>query len=152
MLLALGIGAFAMPIVAEPRDCIIVHLQGGGYIVFPLEQQPRIVFDGQVVTIGTEHYQVSNIRKYTIGDSESTGIVGAGEKDGIGSYTFDGEQLVVRLSDAGKPVRLCNMAGIQIPFRHQPTSEGLLYVQFPPRHGEVYLLTIGSETFKIMRP
>lgn len=68
--------------LAKPRDCIIVYLSGGEQVVFPIEGSPQIFFDGKVVTIGDERYQVSNIKKYVIGDSDEQVI------DGIESLQY----------------------------------------------------------------
>ena len=61
-------------IQAAPRDCLDVYFSDGSYVTFPLDQSPRMTFDGKTVHIANQHYQISNIRKYTISDSEYLSI------------------------------------------------------------------------------
>lgn len=138
--------------LARPRDCIIVHLVGGGQVVFPIEGSPQISFDGSVVAIGDERYQVTNIKKYVIGDSEEQVLEGIESSLSLKNFILEGNSLLVRLSDVHTPVRLCTIDGMNVPFNAKPNSDGLLNVPLPHEAGIIYLLSIGNETIKIRKP
>lgn len=137
---------------ASPRDCLIVHFTDGSYVVFPLEQSPRVTFDGGVVQIADQRYQVSNVRKYTIGDSDHAGIKSIDDGENSSNYSFDDDCIVVKMASPSQNIRLHTLDGVEIPIHAQPDIHGYLRIPHPQQSGRVYLLTIGSETIKIRRP
>lgn len=137
---------------AAPRDCLIVHFVDGSYVVFPLEQSPRVSFDGGVVQIADQRYQVSNVRKYTIGDSENAGIKSVDNGGTSHPYTFDGQNIILKLAHPSQNVRLYTVDGVEIPITTKPDMQGHLRIPLPQTPNQVYLLTIGNETIKIRRP
>lgn len=137
---------------ARPHDCIIVHMKGGSYAVFPIDKNPRIAFEGKVVSISDERWQISNVQKYTIGDSEETGIIEMGGSKNVKGYSLKDGQVVVRLMDKTKHVRLYTLSGIEIPISNKPDANGYLRVKFPSNGDGVFLLNIDGETLKIRKP
>jgi len=144
--------AFALSASAKPRDCIIVYLSDGSYAVFPIEKRPRITFEGPVVSISDDRWQISNVRKYTIGDSEVTGIVDVNGRQSLKGYSVKNGRLFVQLSDAKQNVRLFALDGKELPLREKPDANGVLRLSLPSPSGSVMLLQIGNETIKIRKP
>lgn len=137
---------------AAPRDCLIVHFADGSYVVFPLEQSPRVSFDGGVVQIADKRYQVSNVRKYTIGDSENTGIKSVDNGGTSRPYDFDGKNIILKLANPSQNVSLHTVNGVEIPVNVKPDMQGNIRIPLPQTPDQVFLLTIGNETIKIRRP
>ena len=144
--------ACALGLSARPNDCMIVHMKDGSYAVFLMEKSPRITFEGQVVTVSDEHWQISNVRKYTIGDSETTGIMNVGKSKGINGYSVNEGQITVRLADKAQKVRLYTLSGMELPLGGKTDANGVLRLSLPKTGDEVFLLNIGNETLKIRRP
>ena len=142
---------FGLSAYSAPRDCIILHFMDGSYVVVPLEGNPKITFDGNIVQIDNERYQFTNVRKYTIADSENSGIIDI--RDGnSGRVSFDKDQMVVRLNSPSQTVRLHSAVGVEIPIDTKPDVNGVLRIPIPQSPNQVYLLTIGNETIKIRKP
>ena len=137
---------------ARPHDCIIVYMKDGSYAVFPIEKSPRITFEGKVVSISDERWQISNVQKYTIGDSEETGIIEMRGSKNLKGYSLKDGQVVVRLTDKTKTVRLYTLGGMEVPIKDKPDADGYLRLKFPSGGDGVFLLNIDGETLKIRRP
>lgn len=146
ILLVLSLMGFAVP-----RDCLILHFTDGSYVVVPFEGNPKIMFDGNVVQIDSERYQFTNVRKYTIADSEYSGFkeIFDGNSERV---SFGKDQMVVRLNNPSQTVRLHTAAGVEIPIDAKPDVNGMLRIPIPQSPNQVYLFTIGNETIKIRRP
>ncbi len=52
---------------AEQHDCIIIHMKAGNKVFVPIKERPKITIETQMLSIGTEQYQISNVSKYTFG-------------------------------------------------------------------------------------
>lgn len=137
---------------ARPHDCIIVYMKGGNYALFPIDKSPRITFEGKVVSISDERWQISNVQKYTIGDSEETGIIEMAGSKNLKGYSLKDGQVIVRLTDKTKQVRLYTLSGIEIPIASKPDANGFLRLKFPSGGDGVFLLNIDGETLKVRRP
>lgn len=137
---------------AHPHDCIIVHMKGGSYAVFPIDKNPRITFEGKVVSISDERWQISNVQKYTIGDSEETGIIEMKGSKNLKGYSLKDGQVIVRLADKAKQVRLYTLGGMEVPIKDKPDANGYLRLKFPSGGDGVFILNIDGETLKIRRP
>ena len=135
---------------ADERDCLLVHMASGGSVLFPLSGEPMITFDGGVVTIATERYQVSDVRKYTFGNY-AAGITGTENDAAAGGYSPDGRFFCVRLKDTSVQVRLYTAGGVEVPLGLKPDAEGVIRVDMNRLNRDVYLLTVGDETIKIRR-
>ena len=81
---------------AIPRDCMLLHFTNGSKLILPVAQEPKILFNGNVITIMTEQYLLSNISKYTFEDSETVDIKNPTNKDY--SYSKNGNQVTIKLA------------------------------------------------------
>ena len=137
---------------ARKNEYIVVHMKDGSYAVFPIEKKPRITFEGQVVTISDERWQISNIKKYTIEDSETIDMVNLDKSKNINGYTINNGQIAIRLADKAQKVRLYTLGGMELPLLGKPDSNGVLRFSLPQTGDGVFLLKIGDETIKIRKP
>lgn len=142
----------SLSLFAQENRCITVHMKDGSFAVFPIEKRPRITFEGQVVTISDEHWQISNVQKYTIEDSETTGIINVGQSKGVNGYAVNKEEITIRLDNKTHEVKLYTLSGIEIPSVGKPDENGVLRLSLPQIGENVFLLNIGKETLKIRRP
>lgn len=136
---------------AKERDCILIHLYNGSYIAFPVHQKPLITFEGNVMSITTEHYQVSNVRKYTFIDSEDTGIENVSESNQLSNFSFDGKNITLKLKDRSLPVRAYKVSGAELPLQKSSDENGDIQIDMSALGQDVILLTVGSETIKIKK-
>lgn len=152
ILLIYVILASTLSLSAKSNEYIVVHMKDGSFVVFPIEKKPRITFGGQVVTISDEHWQISNIKKYTIEDSETIDIVDMGKSKNINGYTINNGQIAIRLADKAQKVGLYTLSGMELPSIGKTDTNGVLRFSLPQTGDGVFLLKIGDETLKIRRP
>ena len=98
---------------AIPRDCMLLHFTNGSKLILPVAQEPKILFNGNVITIMTEQYLLSNISKYTFEDSETVDIKNPTNKDY--SYSKNGNQVTIKLASSNINVKLFTISGLQLP-------------------------------------
>ena len=98
---------------AIPIDCMLLHFTNGSKLILPVAQEPKILFNGNVITIMTEQYLLSNISKYTFEDSETVDIKNPTNKDY--SYSKNGNQVTIKLAYSNINVKLFTISGLQLP-------------------------------------
>lgn len=98
---------------AIPRDCMLLHFTNGSKLILPVAQEPKILFNGNVITIMTEQYLLSNISKYTFEDSETVDIKNPTNKDY--SYSKNSNQVTIKLASSNINVKLFTISGLQLP-------------------------------------
>lgn len=145
------LGSVAYMASATESNCLLVHLSSGDIVVFPLSETPKITFDSGVVTIATERYHVSDVRKYTFGNFATDITEVTGDAAAAGEYSPDGRFFCVRLKDTSVQVRLYTAGGVEVPISLKPDAEGVIHVDMNRLNREVYMLTVGDETIKIKR-
>jgi len=75
---------FALKLCAIGHNHLVLYLSSGTTLTIPVEEKPQITFEGTVLCINTERYQMTDVKKYTFSENETVGIetVEAG-KDGV---------------------------------------------------------------------
>lgn len=132
---------------AIPRDCMLIHFTNGSKLMLPIANEPKILFNGNVVTIMTERYQLSNISKYTFEDSETVDIKNSTSKEY--SYSKNGNNVTIRLASANTKVKLFTISGLQLPV--QKSDDNILSIDLDNYSDNILLLQVGNETIKITR-
>lgn len=132
---------------AVPRDCMLIHFTNGSKLMLPIANEPKILFNGNVVTIMTERYQLSNISKYTFEDSETVDIKNPTSKEY--SYSKNGNNVTIRLASANTKVKLFTISGLQLPV--QKSDDNILSIDLDNYSDNILLLQVGNETIKITR-
>ncbi len=145
-LFILFLGLFmARSIFAETgkRD-LVVLLKSGTMISLPLSEQPKITFDGTVMHVGDGDYQITNVRKWLVGNLEEIVENSMPNVQSENRIVYrDGMLTVGNHTD----VHVYNAAGMEMPVR---LKNGQVNLSAWPR--DVYLVKIGAETFKIRKP
>ena len=132
---------------AIPRDCMLLHFTNGSKLILPVAQEPKILFNGNVITIMTEQYLLSNISKYTFEDSETVDIKNPTNKDY--SYSKNGNQVTIKLASSNINVKLFTISGLQLPV--DKTEKKMLSIDLNKYTENILLLQVGNETVKITR-
>ena len=132
---------------AIPRDCMLLHFTNGSKLILPVAQEPKILFNGNVITIMTEQYLLSNISKYTFEDSETVDIKNPTNKDY--SYSKNGNQVTIKLASSNINVKLFTISGLQLPVNKLDGQ--ILSIDLSKYREKVLLLQVGNETIKITR-
>ena len=132
---------------AIPRDCMLLHFTNGSKLILPVAQAPKILFNGNVITIMTEQYLLSNISKYTFEDSETVDIKNPTNKDY--SYSKNGNQVTIKLASSNINVKLFTISGLQLPV--DKTDKKMLSIDLNKYTENILLLQVGNETVKITR-
>ena len=132
---------------AIPRDCMLLHFTNGSKLILPVAQEPKILFNGNVITIMTEQYLLSNISKYTFEDSETVDIKNPTNKDY--SYSKNGNQVTIKLASSNINVKLFTISGLQLPM--DKTDKKMLSIDLNKYTENILLLQVGNETVKITR-
>lgn len=132
---------------AIPRDCMLLHFTNGSKLILPVAQEPKILFNGNVITIMTEQYLLSNISKYTFEDSETVDIKNPTNKDY--SYSKNDNQVTIKLAYSNINVKLFTISGLQLPV--DKTDKKMLSIDLNKYTENILLLQVGNETVKITR-
>lgn len=132
---------------AIPRDCMLLHFTNGSKLILPVAQEPKILFNENVITIMTEQYLLSNISKYTFEDSETVDIKNPTNKDY--SYSKNGNQVTIKLASSNINVKLFTISGLQLPV--DKTDKKMLSIDLNKYTENILLLQVGNETVKITR-
>ena len=132
---------------AIPRDCMLLHFTNGSKLILPVAQEPKILFNGNVITIMTEQYLLSNISKYTFEDSETVDIKNPTNKDY--SYSKNDNQVTIKLASSNINVKLFTISGLQLPV--DKTDKKMLSIDLNKYTENILLLQVGNETVKITR-
>ena len=124
-----------------------VHFTNGSKLILPVAQEHKILFNGNVITIMTEQYLLSNISKYTFEDSETVDIKNPTNKDY--SYSKNGNQVTIKLASSNINVKLFTISGLQLPV--DKTDKKMLSIDLNKYTENILLLQVGNETVKITR-
>ncbi len=138
-----------LSLLAEERDCLLVHFNNGSKMFFLLKDSPKVLFDNSLVSIGIEQYQFENIRKYTFGNSENIGTSISLPKEAGGNFRVENGVLYITTTEADKSVRIYTIDGKEIPISHKAAPNGLISINLSSYGCGVYLLQVGNETLKI---
>lgn len=127
----------ASSMYAETREqSLLLLLKSGTKICIPITEQPKIVFEENVITVGGVSYQLDNVQKWMVGDPESVGI----------------EDIVtVTPHEKGAKAKVFNAAGVEMPIEIKTDQQGRLQCDLKNLPTGVYVIQVGKETFKVSR-
>lgn len=142
--------AVVLPSHAAENNFLVVHLHSGTRLTFSVEEKPQITFEGSILCINTERYQISDVRKYTFDGNEEADIQEIeGSKN---SFKFlDGERISVSVKDPSAIVRIYSSKGIEYPVKRENNANGNVVINMTGLMPDVYIITIGDETIKIRK-
>lgn len=141
---------FLLPMHAAERDCMIVHLQSGDNVVFLLEDSPQIFFTENGAEINLHTYQLSEIKKYTFGDSENLpqGLSDLIAHEPVAMY--DGK-LFVNMHESDTRLCIYTVAGQEMQLQNITRTDNKAVVDISSLPAGVYVLGIGSESIKFVK-
>lgn len=139
-----------LPLRAAERDCMIVHLQSGDFVVFMLDDNPQILFKENGTEINMHSYQFSEIKKYTFGDSEHL-PVGLSDLIVHEPVSMRDGKLIVSVQDENTRLCVYSVLGqeMQLPVALQSDNKTVIDISSLP--SGAYVLGIGSETIKFIK-
>lgn len=129
-------------IFAESERSLVVILKSGNYVCVPVSDKPKIEFDGTLMRVGNNDFQIESVRRWQIGDAEEiiSGITETKAQNGI-CYK-DGVLIVGNVKD----VQICNAVGLEMPAR---VIDGKIDMTSWPQG--IYVVKAGAETLKIKK-
>ena len=139
-------------ISAQDKAYMVLHLKDGSQVMWSIAEKPKITFQGGTMSVETQDFLVSNIKKYTLEDADYTGIGGVASGNAEAPYHFNGQELMVRPQGDAKNVKLFGANGVEVAVPVKQASNGLLHFDLKDQPAGVYLLQVGQgETIKIMK-
>lgn len=115
---------------------LVLFLSSGTSVALPLTDKPKILFEGSVMTVGNENYQIDNVRKWMVGDPEAIEIDDA---------------IIVILKEKGAPIKVFNSAGVEFPVSVQVDAKGKVQCNLNGLPRGVYVIQVGKETIKVTK-
>lgn len=137
---------------ATEANNLILYLNSGTTISFPVDEKPQITFEGNVLCINTERYQITDVRKYTFSKNEEVGIEAVEvDKKGVALTRLDGEKIAVSVKDTNGAVCVYSSNGIEQKVGKAVDADGRIVLNLEGLMPDVYVISIGCETFKIRK-
>ena len=128
---------------------MIVFLHSGAQVSYETTAEPRITLSDGVMTIGTDVFELRNVRKYTfVGTADALDEVV--ENMDI-NLSYAGNGYITIQNYTNQPIALYDIVGRTIPCEIHRLSNDLVQVDFSAQVSAVYLLSIGNETIKIFK-
>lgn len=136
---------------AEESDCLVVMLKNGATLTVPINEMPKITFDGTVMNIATERLQINNVSKYTFASSSGTDIESVESMRNAG-VTMDGEKAYIRLPKPETDVRCYTVDGKELDVRKRNAGVNVMSINLSEIDQQVFIISVGGESIKIRKP
>lgn len=144
---------FSLPtLLSHATNHLTIYLHSGAQISIPVEEKPQITFEGNVLCINTERFQITDVKKYTFSENEAVGIetIEAG-KDGMAVKQLEGEKIAVNVKDTKAVVRVYSTNGVERNVRQSLGPDGQVILDLTGLMPDVYVISVDSKTFKIRK-
>lgn len=140
----------AITCIIHAAKYVTVHLNDGAKVSFAIADNPRIAITDGTFSIGTEHFLITGISKYTLSDEDETSVINHTEKSGLVYYPNPTKDYVHIKIDKSIQLRLYSLSGVEFPIKakHQ---ENLIILDLRDLKNDTYLLKVGKETIKIQK-
>lgn len=143
---------FATSTSAQDKVYMVLHMKDGSKVMWSIAEKPKISFQGSTMSVETQDFLVSNIKKYTLEDANYTGIGDVSLGNAEAPYHFNGQELTVRPQGDAKNVKLFGANGMEVAVPVRQGADRLLHFDLTNRPAGVYLLQVGQgETIKILK-
>lgn len=134
---------------ASERDCLILQLQSGENLVFLLNDEPQFLFSEKGVEIGLHDLTISEVVKYTFGDSETylAALPNAVLQDAVSLHEG---MLLVSLT-GNNSLHIFTTTGQEIMYHPlwQQDNKIMIDLNFLPTG--IYVISTGTEKLKILK-
>lgn len=151
-ILFLFIFATILPSYAAENNSLVVYLNSGATLLFPVAEKPQLTFEGSILCINTNRYQISDVKKYTFSKNEATGLqeIEGGENK-LDFNFLEGEKISIRVKDPSVVVRIYSSNGIEHAVKRESGTNGSIVVDMASLMPDVYIIAVGEETIKIRK-
>jgi hypothetical protein len=137
---------------ATPINHLTLYLSSGTTLSFPVEEKPQITFEGNVLCISTERFQITNVKKYTFSENEALAIETVeAEKGDLALTKLEGEKIAVSVKDASAVVRVYSSKGVEQSVHKAVGTDGRVILDLTGLMPDVYVISVGEETLKIRK-
>lgn len=142
----------ALKLCAISHNHLILYLNSGTQLSFSVEDKPQITFEGNVLCINTDRFQIADVKKYTFSENEAVGIETVeASKDGVALTRLDGEKIAVSMKDVSAAVHVYSSKGVEQNIHKTIGTDGQVILDLTGLMPDVYVIAAGDETLKIRK-
>lgn len=124
------------PMTSFASTHLVLFLTSGSCITIPITEQPKISFEGSIITVESISYQMDNVQKWMVGDPETVGIENV---------------IIITPKKKNAQARVYNAAGVEVAARRVVEKDGRLQFDLRGLPAGVYVIQIGNETLKVTK-
>lgn len=124
------------PLSAIASTHLVLFLTSGGRVTIPTNEQPKISFEGSIITVGGTSYQMDNVQKWMVGDPETVGIE---------------DVITITPKVKGAQAKIYNAAGVEVPAKAMIEANGRVQFDLRGLPAGVYVIQFGKETLKVTK-
>lgn len=141
------------PSHATENNSLVIYLNSGTKIIFPVEDKPLITFEGNILCINTERYQITDVKKYTFSRNEEVSIQEIeDDKNNATFRVIDGERIaIINAKDPSVDVHIYSSKGIEHNVNKENDADGNIVIDMAGLMPDIYIIAIGNETIKIRK-
>lgn len=150
LFLVVWMAGFAGTARADVPGYLVLHLNAGGRLYFSLTDVPRLTLAKGTLSLASEHFLISNVKKYTFARALETGISSADSDTGKRWFADSDQGLIyIKGNKARTDIHVYAVDGkeLRLPVQHMPDNTSVIDLR--TSGPGIYLLKIGDETFKI---
>lgn len=128
-----------------------ISLKSGNHVSISIADQPKIVFENGVMSVGKEDFLVSNVVKYVIGSDEVLTSVNTYFSD---VFTIDANDAangnVLINNYSGQAIKMYSANGTEVPCKVS-INAATAKVDYSSLPTGIYILNVGKENIKIQK-
>ena len=140
-----------LPSYASDDNSLVIYLNSGTKILFPVKDNPQITFEDNLLCINTERYHITDVKKYVFSKNEEVSIQGVEGDNKSNVRLLDGERIVINAKDSKASVRIYSSNGIEHKVKSEKQSDGSIVVSMSGLAPDTYIIAVGDETIKIRK-
>lgn len=131
---------------------LVVQMKSGAKVFFDCNNAPKITFEQNIISISTDLFQIDNVQKYYFSQDLNDGIsVPTIEKGNCGPFVIENGKIGVHVNDISAPLRFTTASGIAVNAEIIVSDKHLLLIDMSGLKPDVYILSIGQESIKILK-
>lgn len=133
----------------DSPDCIWLKHTSGSMSCVTLESNPQIEFSGDQVIVGSRSFLLDDIVSYRFGSVDESSVDAIKGENNLVLFMEN----VIEVYGNGIPadVKLYNSQGVGLPLNISAKEGGKLSIDISSLYADVYILTIGDESFKFVK-
>ena len=144
--------AIILPSHAAENNSLVIYLNSGARIVFPVEEKPQLTFEGSILCINTERYQISDVKKYTFSKNEAAGIQEVeGGNSNLNFNFLEGEKIAISVKTPSVVIRIYSSNGTEYAVKRENDTNDNVVIDMAGLMPDVYIVAVGEETLKIRK-